>query len=102
MAIRFLSESVNAMGRVASGVTGISLKEDDQVLSGNILKLLSNTMDEIAIDDNRNEEITLLTKNKEKKVVEIRDIRVQNRAGRGTNIMVINLDDEITEALFSL
>lgn len=100
MAIRFLSESVNAMGRVASGVTGISLKEDDQVLSGNILKLLSNTMDEIAIDDNRNEEITLLTKNKEKKVVEIRDIRVQNRAGRGTNIMVINLDDEITEALF--
>ena len=101
MAIRFLSESVNAMGRVASGVTGISLKEDDQVLSGNILKLLSNTMDEIAIDDNRNEEITLLTKNKEKKVVEIRDIRVQNRAGRGTNIMVINLDDEITEALFA-
>ena len=102
MAIRFLSESVNAMGRVASGVTGISLKEDDEVLSGNILKLLSNTMDEIAIDDNRNEEITLLTKNKEKKVVEIRDIRVQNRAGRGTNIMVINLDDEITETLFSL
>lgn len=102
MAIRFLSEGVNAMGRVASGVTGISLKEDDEVLSGNILKLLSNTMDEIAIDDNRNEEVTLLTKNKEKKVVEIRDIRVQNRAGRGTNIMVINLDDEITETLFSL
>ena len=29
MAIRFLSESVNTMGRIASGVTGISLKEDD-------------------------------------------------------------------------
>ena len=34
-------------------------------------------------------------------MLEIRDIRVQNRAGRGTNIMVINLDDEITEALFA-
>ena len=36
MAIRFLSEGVNTMGRIASGVTGISLKEDDEAISGNV------------------------------------------------------------------
>ena len=100
MAIRFLSESVNAMGRIASGVTGISLKEDDEAISGSILSGINNK-DEIAIDDNRDKDITLVTKNNEKKLVNIKDIRIQNRAGRGTNVMVINLDDEIIEAQYS-
>lgn len=99
MAIRFLSESVNTMGRIASGVTGISLKEDDEAISGFIFSRIINE-DEIAIDGN-NKDIVLITKNKEKKSVEIKDIRVQNRAGRGTNIMIINLDDEILEAQYN-
>lgn len=100
MAIRFLSESVNTMGRIASGVTGISLKEDDEVISGSIIYTVNDSVDEIAIDNNISKEIILLTKNKEKKIVEVNSIRVQNRAGRGTNIMVINLDDEITETQY--
>lgn len=99
MAIRFLSESVNTMGRIASGVTGISLKEDDEAISGFIFSRIINE-DEIAIDGN-NKDIVLITKNKEKKSVEIKDIRIQNRAGRGTNIMIINLDDEILEAQYN-
>ncbi|WP_195963671.1 DNA topoisomerase IV subunit A [Clostridium cuniculi] len=101
MAIRFLSESVNTMGRIASGVTGISLKEDDEAISGSIIYTVNNCVDEIAVDDNINKEIILVTKNKEKKIVEVNNIRVQNRAGRGTNIMVINLDDEIIETQYS-
>ena len=101
MAIRFLSESVNAMGRIASGVTGISLKEDDEAISGSIIYKVNNNVDEIAVDDNISKDITLVTKNKEKKVIEVSNIRVQNRAGRGTNIMVINLDDEIIEIQYS-
>ena len=101
MAIRFLSESVNAMGRIASGVTGISLKEDDEAISGSIIYTVNNNIDEIAVDDNISKDITLVTKNKEKKVIEVSNIRVQNRAGRGTNIMVINLDDEIIETQYS-
>ncbi|WP_195517287.1 DNA topoisomerase IV subunit A [Paraclostridium bifermentans] len=101
MAIRFLSESVNTMGRIASGVTGISLKEDDEAISGSIIHTVNNGVDEIAVDDNINKEIILVTKNKEKKIVEVNNIRVQNRAGRGTNIMVINLDDEIIETQYS-
>ena len=101
MSIRFLSESVNTMGRIASGVTGISLKEDDEAISGSIIYTVNNGVDEIALDDNINKEIILVTKNKEKKIVEVNNIRVQNRAGRGTNIMVINLDDEIIETQYS-
>ena len=97
MAIRFLSDNVNTMGRVASGVTGISLKDDDEVISGKVIGLIANDNDEIAIDKDNNSQVILITKNKEKKNVLIEEIRIQNRAGRGTNVMVINLDDEITE-----
>ncbi|WP_343009488.1 DNA topoisomerase IV subunit A [Clostridium celatum] len=101
MAIRFQGESVNTMGRVASGVTGISLKEDDEVISGKIIKRVSSESSEIAIDVDNSEGFVLSTKNREEKVVLIRDIRVQNRAGRGTNIMLVNFDDEITEIRFA-
>ena len=100
MAIRFLSDNVNTMGRVASGVTGISLKDDDEVISGKVIGLIDNDNDEIAIDKDNNSQVILITKNKEKKNVLIEEIRIQNRAGRGTNVMVINLDDEITETEF--
>ena len=100
MAIRFLSDNVNTMGRVASGVTGISLKDDDEVISGKVIGLIANDNDEIAIDKDNNSQVILITKNKEKKNVPIEQIRIQNRAGRGTNVMVINLDDEITETEF--
>ena len=89
------------MGRVASGVTGISLKEDDEVISGKILKRVLSESSEIAIDVDNSEGFVLSTKNREEKVVLIRDIRVQNRAGRGTNIMLVNFDDEITEIRFA-
>lgn len=101
MAIRFLSESVNSMGRIASGVTGISLKEDDETISGRIVYTANNSGDEIAVDESINKEIILVTKNKERKIIKVSNIRVQNRAGRGTNIMVINLDDEIIETQYS-
>ena len=100
MAIRFLSDNVNTMGRVASGVTGISLKDDDEVISGKVIGLIANDNDEIAIDKDNNSQVILITKNKEKKNLLIEEIRIQNRAGRGTNVMVINLDDEITETEF--
>ena len=101
MAIRFLSESVNSMGRIASGVTGISLKEDDETISGRVVYTANNSGDEIAVDESINKEIILVTKNKEREIIKVSNIRVQNRAGRGTNIMVINLDDEIIETQYS-
>lgn len=101
MAIRFLEESVSSMGRVASGVTGISLKDDDFVIMGKVIEA-KNTQsnDEIAID-NVNIDLKLTTKNKEVKVVDVNDIKLQNRAGRGTTVMVTAFEDEIVEAEFN-
>ena len=89
------------MGRIAAGVTGISLKEDDEVIYGKIIDITSNNSDEIAVDTSRSFEVVLNTSSKEKKTISTEEIRIQNRAGRGTNVMVISLDDEITEVQFS-
>ena len=86
MGIRFSGESVNYMGKIASGVTGISLKEDDEVLYAALLNNVRN-LDRM---------ILLKSKCSEEKV-NIKDIKLQNRAGRGKNLMLLAIDDNITE-----
>ena len=46
------------------------------------------------------EKIVLSGVNKEKKDIKAMDIKLQNRAGRGTVVMVTDLDDEVVEANF--
>ena len=105
MAIRFLEEAVSTMGRVASGVTGISLRDEDVVIMGKVLE--SNQLplnDELAADivgSLEGKKLILSTKNKENKIIDINDIKLQNRAGRGTTVMVTVFDDEVTEAEFN-
>ncbi|WP_026881197.1 DNA topoisomerase IV subunit A [Clostridium akagii] len=84
MSIRFNSSLINYMGKVASGVTGVSLGEEDDVVYGFLYK-------------GQYEEITLKSKDKEIKTVKIDEIKQQNRAGRGKNIMITALDDFIKE-----
>lgn len=99
MAIKFSSENVNSMGKLATGVTGISLKEDDAVLFGKaIVKQEDNNIEELSITSSN--QITLISKNKEKKELDIEEIKLQNRAGRGSCIMVVVLEDEIKEVIF--
>lgn len=98
MGIKFSSENINSMGKVASGVTGISLKENDEAIYGAIIgRGNEKNIDEIALTSL--DKITLVSKNKEKKVIELEDIKLQNRAGKGSSIMTISLDDEIKEIL---
>ena len=97
MAIRFPVENVNSMGKVASGVTGISLKDEDEVIFGKYhTNYISGEGNSIILSEDKRE-LILTSKFKEKAVVKINDIKLQNRAGRGTNIMMIVLDDEIKE-----
>ena len=94
MAIKFSSENVNSMGRIASGVTGISLRDGDEVISADVKE---NHEDLEVIN---NDIITLISKNKEKKEIKMTDIKLQNRAGRGSIVMVTELNDEIVEVNF--
>lgn len=84
MCIRFKAESVSYMGRIASGVTGISLSEDDEVIS--------------AFTNNNNpKELHIKASSKEVKVIPVDEIKLQNRAGRGKNVMLVVMGDYIKD-----
>ena len=78
MGIKFLATAINPMGRVASGVTGISLKDDNKVIFGKVIP--------------PSEDI-------EKAEVNIEDIKLQNRAGRGSSLMILVLEDYIRDVI---
>lgn len=82
MCIRFDKSSVNPMGKIASGVTGISLKEDDEVVCAFI---------------NRQEYKSIVVKSKKENEenISLENIKVQNRAGRGNNIILVVMEDEV-------
>ncbi|MGG7078035.1 DNA topoisomerase IV subunit A [Clostridium sardiniense] len=99
MGIRFLSTNLNTMGKVASGVTGISLKENDEVIYGKYIS--RNDNDEIAITSEQDRVFTLTSSKKNVQEVKVTDIKLQNRAGRGTDIMMITLDDEVDSVQYN-
>ena len=86
MAIRFPVENVNVMGKVASGVTGISLRDEDVVFFGKF------TSDYV---ESGGSMLVLTAKSKDKARINIKDIKLQNRAGRGSCIMLLVLGDEL-------
>lgn len=90
MCIRFDSNSINYMGKVASGVTGISLKEDDEVVYAAVISKENS-------ENNKDIEIVLSTNQKDKHKTTLSDIKLQNRAGRGSNIMILVMNDYIIE-----
>ncbi|BCZ48659.1 DNA topoisomerase (ATP-hydrolyzing) [Clostridium gelidum] len=97
MGIRFPVENVNTMGKVASGVTGMSLRDEDEVIFGKYhSNYISSEGNSITLSADKTE-VVLTSKSKEKSAIKINDIKLQNRAGRGTNIMMIILDDEIKD-----
>lgn len=98
MCIRFPGETVNPMGRNASGVTAISLKEDDEVVFSKLLQkeeAKDLALAEVSIDKQEGT-LNLTTAKGDIKPVEINSITAQNRAGRGKNIMLF-LDDDYVE-----
>ncbi|MDP4178501.1 MAG: DNA topoisomerase IV subunit A [Bacillota bacterium] len=100
MCIRFCSETVSLMGKVASGVTGISLREDDEVIYGFIKgstgsSNMSPAENELAITKTERSNIILLTNKKNKKNIKLNDIKLQNRAGRGSNVMLVVMDEYV-------
>lgn len=102
MAIKFSSSSINPMGKVASGVTAISIKDDDEVIFGKTIALpiengVVEDYNEIAITYENYKKLILVSKNKERVEVLLTDIKLQNRAGRGTNIMAVVIEDYIKD-----
>lgn len=73
-AIRFKEQDVRAMGRTASGVRGIRLKNGDEVVSMNVV---SET------EIKQNIKSLIVTENGFGKMTDIQDYRIQTRGGSG-------------------
>lgn len=81
MMIKFQLSQVSEMGKVASGVIGISLKDGDNVIFGKIIK------DDISLK--------ISTKNKEEVCINTDSILYQNRGGRGKLVFLCKDEDYI-------
>ena len=100
MAIRFDPSNVNLMGKGASGVIGISLRDEDRVIYGGIvysetgISSKKNNLQAMVTDESL---IVLKTNKKESKLQKINEIKIQNRAGRGNNIFLVLMNDYIND-----
>ncbi|MBX4269657.1 DNA topoisomerase IV subunit A [Clostridium estertheticum] len=93
MCIRFNVNTINFMGKGASGVTGISLKENDEVIFVNLIDAKTAEGSNDINDENLS--LTVNSFGGENKIIKLNDINVQNRAGRGKNLTSSLLDDYI-------
>ncbi len=102
MCIRFNVNSINFMGKVASGVTGISLKDDDEVIFVDLVKSVTKNIDnnsEVVVTFDENLSLTVSSFKGEKKIIRLDDISVQNRAGRGKNLTNALIDDYVEDVI---
>lgn len=102
MAIKFETTAVSTMGRVASGVTAISLKEDDEVIFGGLTESLKPNLNKLCYNNEiaytaSYEKMVLVSNDNEEKVITIDEMKIQNRAGRGTSLMLVVMGDFIKE-----
>ncbi len=71
-AIRFKESDVRQMGRTAGGVCGMKLKQDDKIVSAEVLK-----------HDKKDREILVVMENGFGKATSAKEYKVQNRGGSG-------------------
>lgn len=95
MCIRFSLETVAALSLNAMGIIGITLKEDDEVVFSTLINTPQCKNEEVSLDHEDNRELILKSAHDNVKKVKIKGIKLQNRAGRGLNVMLIVLDDHI-------
>jgi len=113
MCIRFNVNTINFMGKVASGVTGISLRDDDEVIFVDLIPAVSKKTEdsngaakskgsvELAMTFEENLCLTVSSFKGEKKTIRLQDINVQNRAGRGKNLTNSLIDDYVEDVILA-
>jgi DNA gyrase subunit A len=79
-AIRFNEKDVRAMGRNASGVTGMRIKKDDNIISMDIIRKSV---------DIKNLEVLIVTENGLGKKTEGQYYKIQNRGGSGIKTLKV-------------
>ncbi|MCB2297228.1 DNA topoisomerase IV subunit A [Clostridium tagluense] len=99
MCIRFNVSNIHFMGKVASGVTGISLRDDEVIFVDLVPSVIKKDKgsSEIALTLEEDLCLTVSCFKGEKKTIRLQDINVQNRAGRGKNLTNALIDDYVED-----
>jgi topoisomerase-4 subunit A len=101
LGIRFKSSDVPAMGKIASGVIAMSLKEEDEVVYAALISQYNqsaiNNVDEIALAASDEKTLVLITNKKNKVTMNLEQIKQQNRAGKGVTLTVLIFDEQVKE-----
>ncbi|MGE5628657.1 MAG: DNA topoisomerase IV subunit A [Solirubrobacterales bacterium] len=90
MSILFNLEGVNPMGKIASGVTAITLGEDDEVFWSMIFNP----------EQFKGGSLKLKSQKGIEKEIQFSDLKYQNRAGKGRNVFLIVFEDIIKEVKY--
>jgi len=102
MCIRFNANTINFMGKGASGVTGISLKENDEIIFVSLVQTkVKNEKENNKIITILDEDLSLTVSSSkgEVKTIGLNDINVQNRAGKGKNLTTSLKDDYVENVI---
>lgn len=84
MVLRFETGSISLLSRNATGVVGMNLKDEDRVFYGRVItEETTLTLGSKALDD-----LTL----------PLEEIRLQNRATRGKNLLMVIMGDKVNKA----
>ncbi len=84
MGIRFLVSQVSGAGRMALGVQGISLREEDRAVFASL---------------SEGAEYTILTDHESRYTVKGEKFRIQNRAGKGIRLVTLILDESVEKVI---
>ncbi|KGM94268.1 DNA topoisomerase IV subunit A [Clostridium botulinum] len=94
MGIRFEGNSISYMGKVASGVTGISLRDNDEVIFAQFIDK-KDEKDVISIDGQFKSNLNIECKDRIEAEIILQNIKNQNRAGKGKKLINLELDDYV-------
>ena len=98
MCLKFVLDSISTVGKNATGVMGISLREDDSVIFAKAKGILKSPSGEELCVGLSDESLKITTSKAEEKIIDLGELPIQNRAGRGKNVMVFMEEDGIIKA----
>lgn len=86
--LKFYAESVSSQGKIASGITAVSLKEDDKVIFGTVFSK--------ADEEKR---LKIITERNDEQVIVNKNIKLQNRARRGNAAIMLVMGDKVKKVV---
>ena len=83
MAIRFETGTISLLSKNASGVLGMNLRDEDRVVFSKVIT--------------EEKELVVGSKGFGDAILKLADIKLQNRATRGKNILMVVLGDKVNK-----